>query len=346
MKYVKSFDVIIISAAFMLLTGCSSNESALDTSMAAIEAKDYDSAIAVSGEAIAAGGSKLDRRAKGIAHLGRGEYEMAAQAFVDALACSNGLVDQADIDISCYLATAQYKMGNLEEALATCDAICAIRPADDGAHFLRGKIELALGNKDEALASFDRTVSLAPEDYDRYVGIYEELHAKGYDAEASSYLEKAMSAGNKLSDYNKGVLEYYLLSYTDARNDLENAKKKGNNENLTLYLGKTYEALGDASYAMSLYEEFIREDPSAGRIYEQLATCKIQNGDYEGALDVIETALMSGNGEGEAGLMFDRVVAYEMLYDFESAKKSMEEYLKLYPDDEIAKRENVFLSSR
>ncbi len=346
MKHEKSFYVILAALAAVALAGCSRAPSSVETSMEAIAAKDYDTAIAVSGEAIAGGGGKLDRRAKGIAHLARGEYEMAEAAFTDALSCSNGLVDDADIDINYYLAVAEYKNGDIEDALATCNAICAIRPDDDGAYFLRGKIELALGQKDEAIASFDKTVTLAPTDYDRYVGIYEELHARGYEIEASSYLEKAMSAGNKLSDYNKGVLEYYLLSYTDARNDLENAKKKGNSENLTLYLGKTYEALGDSSYAMSLYEEFLREDPGAGRIYEQLATCKVLNGDYQGALDTIETGLTSGNGEGEAGLMFDRVVAYEMLYDFESAKKSMEEYLKLYPDDENARRESVFLSSR
>ncbi len=46
------------------------------------------------------------------------------------------------------------------------------------------------------------------------------------------------------------------------------------------------------------------------------------------------------------GLMFDRIVAYERLYDFDSAKKSMEEYLQMFPDDEVARRENVFLSSR
>ncbi len=346
MKHEKSLDIIIICLAALFLAGCSKNENAVDSSMEAIAAKDYDTAVAIAGQAVEGGGGKLARRAKGIAHLARGEYEMAAQSFTDALACSNGLVDKTDIDVSYYLAVAQYKMGNIEDALGTCDAIIGIRPGDDGAYFLRGKIELALGNKEEAIASFDKTVELSPTDYDRYVGIYEELHARGYEDEASSYLEKAMSAGNKLSDYNKGVLEYYLLSYTDARNDLENAKKKGNSENLTLYLGKTYEALGDSSYAMSLYDEYLRQDPSAGRIYEQLATCKVKMEDYEGALETIDSGLSLGNGEGEAGLMFDRIVAYEMLYDFENAKKSMDEYLKLYPDDEVAKRENIFLSSR
>ena len=334
-------------ALSLLLTGCAKAETADVTATNAISSGDYETAEQVTDSYIAAtGGDKYTYRAKGIALLGKGEYDKAADALITALQCSNGIVVNADSDISYYLAVAQYKSGDLDAAKETADAILGIWPKDDRAYFMRGKILLAMGDREGALSDFDSTINLAPTNYDRYVGIYEELHARGYDSEASSYLEKAISAGNKLSDYNKGVLEYYLGSYTDARGDLENARKKGSDENLILYLGKTYEALGDEGYAMSLYEEFIRENPSAGRIYEQLATCRLEKGDNEGALEIIEIGLSLGNGEGVQGLMFDRVVAYERLYDFSSANKSMDEYLELYPDDEVALREKVFLSSR
>ena len=330
-----------------MLAGCADTESAAYKAADALSAGDYETAASVADSAIkATGGDKMLLRTKGIAKLGTGDYDAAEDSLVSALLCSNGIVERADIDISYYLAVAEYKKGDHESAKNTCDAILAMRPKDDGAYFLRGKINLAMENKEAALADFDNTIKLAPENYDRYVGIYEELHAKGYDAEASGYLEKAMSAGNKLSDYNKGVLEYYLASYTDARTDLENARKKSDTENLALYLGRTYEALGDSTYAMTIYEDYLRTNSGAGRIYEQLAACKMQQGMYEEALDTIETGLSLGGGEGMQGLMFDRVVAYERLYDFDSAKRSMDEYLAVYPDDEIAKRENVFLSSR
>lgn len=289
---------------------------------------------------------KLAYRSRGISQLSEGDYSGAAASFTSALSCSNGIIDKADIDTSFYMAVAEYKSGDIERACKTLDSIIALRPEDDGAYFIRGKIKLALSDKDGALSDFDRSVSLAPENYDRYVGIYEQLHAKGYDTEADGYLQKALEAGGKLSDYNKGVLEYYMGSYTDARGDLENAKKVQNSEDLTLYLGKTYEALGDDTYAMTLYTDYIRENSAAGRIYEQLAKCKIKAGDYEGALETIEAGLSLGGGEGMGGMMFDRIVAYERLYDFESAKKCMEEYLQIFPDDEVARRENVFLSSR
>ena len=331
----------------MMLAGCERTETAAESAIRSIESGDYETAESVAEASISAtGGDKLTYRAKGIALLGAGDYQRAIDAFVAALSCSNGIVEYNDFDISFYLAVAEFKNGDPEAARSTVDAILNLRPEDDGAYFLRGKIDLALGNKEDALADFDRTVELAPTDYDRYVGIYEQLHANGYDSEASEYLTRAMSAGDRLSDYNKGVLEYYLGSYTDARTDLENAKKSGNNENLTLYLGRTYEALGDSSYAMTLYNDYIRENSAAGRVYEQLAGCMMANEDYEGALNTIESGLSLGNGEGTRGMMFERVVAYERLYDFESAKKSMDEYLSRYPDDETAKRENIFLSSR
>ncbi len=343
-KSLLNLTLLTLMAAFFAGCGAETADSAV---IDAIQTGDYVTAGEVADSVIAAtGGDKLTYRAKGIALLGQGEYSKAKDAFVTALSCSNGIVVQDDIDISYYLAVAEYKNGDLEEAHSTVDAVAGMRPKDDAAYYLRGKIELAQGDKEAALTDFDKTVSLAPTNYDRFVGIYEELHSNGYDTEAASYLEKAISAGNKLSDYNKGVLEYYLGSYTEARNDLENAKKSGNNENLTLYLGKTYEALGDDGYAMSLYEEYIRENPSAGRIYEQLATCRLNKGEYDSALDVIEAGLSLGDGEGLQGMMYDRVVAYEWLYDFDNAKKSMDEYLAIFPDDEAAIRENVFLSSR
>ncbi len=317
MKQLKSLSILLFAITTLLLSGCEEKIS-----------------------------DKLTYRAQGIESLGEGRSEDAENAFIRALSCSNGIVEQADIDISYYLAVAEFKSGDFEAAHSTADAIAAIRPDDDGVYFLRGKIELAEGNKEAALADFDKTVQLAPTNYDRFVGIYEELHAKGYDGEASAYLEKAISAGEKLSDYNKGVLEYYLGSYTDARNDLENARKSSSGEDLTLYLGRTYEALGDDGYAMTLYEEYLRADSSAGRVYEQLATCRLNKGDYEGALDTIESGLSLGGGQAQQGMMFERIVAYERLYDFASAKKYMEEYLELYPDDDVARRESVFLSSR
>ena len=45
-------------------------------------------------------------------------------------------------------------------------------------------------------------------------------------------------------------------------------------------------------------------------------------------------------------LKFNEIVAYEYLGQYDQAKLAMEQYLALYPDDEKAQREAVFLKTR
>lgn len=332
----------------LLLAGCGTDpDSVVSKSALAVENGDYSTAVSLCTAAVGSGADdKSLLRLRGIAEMGEGQFDAAVKDFISYLSMSNGIVGTSDIDTSYYLAVAQYKNGDADGADATLSAITDIRPKEDKAYLLRGKVRLSGGNREAAMSDFDRAVALAPTKYDYYVEIYEELFGAGYESEAGAYLEKALAAGNKLSDYYKGVLEYYMGSYTDARNDLENARKDKNNENITLYLGKTYEALGDISYARTLYEENIQSSQAGGRIYEQLSYLLMNQGEYNAALSVIESGLSLGGGEGIRGMMFNRVVAYERLYDFDSAGTAMDEYLSLYPDDEDAVREQVFLSSR
>ena len=345
----KQFKMALITMGiFIVFSGCApSSDSVVSKCALLLKNSDYAGAVSIADTGIGQGTyDKALLRLRGIARLGGGEYEEAISDLKASLALSNGLVDASDIDTSYYLAVAEYKSGDCDAADVTLSAITDIRPKEDRAFFLRGKVRLSEGKKDEAIGDFDRAVSLAATNYDYYVEIFEELTGSGYKEEGSVYLEKAMSYGNKLSDYNKGVLEYHMGSYTDARNDLENARKKNENENVILYLGKTYEALGDPGYAQSIYEGFLQTQSRCGKIYEALAYLKMNQKDYEGALATIETGLEMGGNEGVRSMMFNRIVAYERIFDFDKAKEAMDEYLAKYPGDVAAIRENVFLSSR
>lgn len=351
-KNTKNRKAIVISLMTLCtsfaFTGCLGTDDGTASKIAAsIQNCDYANAVAITTDALQNGGNDKELfRLRGIAELGNGNYYEAVVDFLESLSLSNGIIDASDIDTSYYLAVAQYKNGDIEGCESTLSAITDIKPKEDGAYLLRGKVRLSKGDKESAKADFDKAISLAPTKYDYYVQIYEELLGAGYESEGNSYLEKALSAGNKLSDYYKGVLEYYMGSYTDARNDLENARKSKDDEDITLYLGKTYEALGDPGYARTLYEEFIRKGNGGGKIYEELSYLLMNQKDYEGALAVIETGLGIGSNSGRKGMMFNRVVAYENLFDFEAAKAAMDEYIGLYPDDQDALREQMFLSSR
>ena len=150
----------------------------------------------------------------------------------------------------------------------------------------------------------------------------------------------------KISSYDKGRIYFYQGNYTYARNYLEQARSEGNRtEEVLLLLGQSYEELNDRAYALTLYGEYVASNPSAA-IYNQMGLCYAAMEEYENALSSFEKGL---NVEGNAykqELSYNRIVTYENLGDFESAKKYMKEYLGVYPDDERAQREYEFLQTR
>ena len=78
----------------------------------------------------------------------------------------------------------------------------------------------------------------------------------------------------------------------------------------------------------------------------QLGLCKMQTGDYVGALDNFQAAMnIEGNGMMQV-LKLNEIIAYERLGEYKNASVLMDGYLKTYPDDEEAKREYTFLQTR
>ena len=329
-------------------SGCGSEEDgSVENGMQALQNADYVTAQKCFDEAVASGDRLKDAyRGRGMTYLALADYAKAIEAFNLALCESNGIIDNTDIDISYYYAIAQYKSGDLAGAIDTYNAIIDIAPAQDNAYYMRGKIKLLSGDKAGADSDYRKAVEIAPKDYDHYLRICEDLKAEGYESEGEEYIKMAMSGGSKLSDYQKGVFEYYLGAYTDARNDLEKAKSGKETEELVIYLGKTYEALGDFAYALTIYETYLQKNPTSAQLYSELALMKIEQQDYEGALQTAESGLALGSTPYMQSLMFSRIVANEYLLNFDTAASLMTEYLTMYPDDENARRENEFLSTR
>ncbi len=336
------------------LTGCSlpfvgdGEESYIKQGMTAIEEGRYDEAVQLFDSAMDSGeDEKQALRGKGMATMASGDYDAAQNHLKEALTYSNGIIKDIDIDISYYLAAAEYNAGDKIGAINTYNSIIDIRPTEDNAFYMRGKAYLAQGDKTQALADYEQAVALAPQDYDHYVRICSDLREAGYDSEGDEYLHRAMESGNKLSDYQLGVFNFYLGNYTDARNYLETAKEgKKQDENLIMYLGRTYEALGDIGYAITLYEGYIADGgaDSAGA-YLRIGLAKMGQQDYAGAIEAFDAGLEMG-GSSMQSLMYNKVIAYEMQYDFAEAKSLMAEYVAKYPGDEKAARENIFLSTR
>ena len=77
-----------------------------------------------------------------------------------------------------------------------------------------------------------------------------------------------------------------------------------------------------------------------------LGEIQMESGKYEEALEMFQQALSTENPENEKRLRRNEIICYENLLDFASAREKMASYLEDYPEDEDAKRENIFLQTR
>ena len=81
-------------------------------------------------------------------------------------------------------------------------------------------------------------------------------------------------------------------------------------------------------------------------MYNQLGLCEIARGEYQKALEAFQAGKKLENTTMMQTLSFNEIVAYEHMGEFQQALSLMESYLKNYPDDQQARREYEFLSTR
>ncbi len=341
---------VTAAAVFMavLLSGCGKAAAThIEEGMEMIAALEYDNALNSFQAAREAGeDERLVLRGEGLAYMGKTMYAEAAEAFEKTLALSDGRLSPLDYDINYYLATAYYKQDEKDKAIAVYNAITALEEGACDAYYLRGVIYTEQGKLDEAKEDFDKAVSLNSTDYDRLIDIYGVLEAEGYREVGQEYLQAAMDAGTKnMTNYEKGRICYYLEDYENARTYLEKARDESGYE-AVLFLGKTYETLGDNNYAISVYNTYLESGNTSPQVLNQLGLCRMQTGDYQGALTAFQTAMnIEDNGMMQT-LKMNEIIAYEYLGEYKQAAVLMGSYLKTYPDDQQAQRENIFLKSR
>ncbi len=332
-----------------LLAGCGAEAEPSHTKqgMDAIAALDYEKALTLFQTAEENGEEKrLLYRGMGLAYLGKTDYEAAISYLETALRLGDSMVEDLDFDINYYLAAAYYKNGQMQEAVGVYDAILGMRPEETDAYYLRGCVKLAEGNFEGAQADFDAAVTREPKNYDRMIRIYMVLEEYGYQEAGQVYLQNAMKENEKsISDYDMGRICYYMEDYENARNFLEKLQTT-TDYGAALYLGRTYEALGDYNYAASIYAGYVEYDQTKAEIYNQLGLCRMQLKEYDAALLAFQTAMNIEGNDMMQTLKFNEAVTYEYMGDYKTAAALMNSYLRSYPDDGTAKREYEFLQTR
>ena len=291
--------------------------------------------------------SQATYRVAGIACMEQGDYEGAVDAFEAALRQKIGGVGADELDICYYKGSAQFAAGDIQAAMATYNAIIDFDKKQADAYYLRGCLYLMQGNTEAAKTDFDNAVKYHPNEYELYIGIYENLSGAGFVDEGELYLNQAFTIkGEAASNLEyRGRIHYLLGDYESALADLSAASEAGSTS-AQLYLAKTYDAMGDDETAEAYYTEYLTLNEDSREALGAMGAIMLEKQQYAKAVTYLEKALAIESKAGEQGLMRDLVIAYEYTGAFEKAWELMQQYVALYPDDEQAQTEYIFLKNR
>jgi tetratricopeptide (TPR) repeat protein len=289
---------------------------------------------------------ELSYRGQGLAYMGLGNYSDAEQSFLESIANADAKLTSLEYDTNYYLASAYMKQGKYAEAQEIYSAIIALKKKDTDAYYLRGCALLNQGNYEDALSDFEKAISLDSDNLDLVVDAYAQMQEAGFGEEGKAYVQEFLETNDKkLSNGQKGKLYYYLEDYENARICLD-TYVNGNDADMALILGQTYEKLGDMNYATVVYQTFLENNAPTAALYNSLGICYINQEKYSEAAEAFQNGIDLGSSDYLQELKFNQIVANEYLGDFQTAKSLMQDYIQSYPDDSNAKKEYEFLVSR
>ena len=285
---------------------------------------------------------ELDFRKIGINSMQSGDYEGAVAAFNSALSQCVGKITDTELDICYYKAAAQYAGGDIEGALATYQAMIDYDEENGNAYYLHGCLSLKQQDTDTAKKDFANAVKYNPDDYELYVGIYENLAGNNMTEEGEEYLNKAFDIkGNSAENLTwRGRIYYLLGQYDNAVKELEGAVKK-DSAKANLYLAQVYEAEEDSANAEKYYQAYVDSGTADSVAMNALAEIQMEKGNYEAALEDIRQGLAMDNVTNQQELLSNQIIAYEYSGDFSSAWDVVQQYVSLYPDDEASDAEST-----
>ena len=339
--------ICLWAAAFAAATiiGCGEN-SAYQQARRDLSQEAYEEALQGFETAIEAGDHVAEScRGAGIAQLKLGNYEEAIQYFEQAV--SQGGLDRGfQRDVLSYEATAQYKDGQYDQAVDTCESLLKISDQADS-YYLAGRAALAVDDYEKAQEYFDQAADKDKKE-EMALQIYEAYLEQDMEADGTKYLEQvlAVEARSARDHCERGRIYYYMEDYENAQKELTEAMDRNDSEAM-LVMGQVYLAQNDVDSARAMFQEYKeKEEEHMAAGYNGLVLCDLADRDYTSALENVQKGLETAEGDSMQDLLFNEVVVYEKSHDFKTAQEKAEEYLQLFPDDEKMQREKEFLDSR
>lgn len=290
--------------------------------------------------------NKRALRGKGIAYYRMQNYENAVDEFKAALKIDE--LPELSMDILYYMGSSYREEAKYQEAQDVYTKLLKDDQDNASVYGDRAYCYQCMGEYKKSLEDYDKAISLKPDDFRYYFGKYNLLTAQGEEAAAIKVLQKAadIKAVSDEDNYNLAKLHYYQKDYDTALPELEESLKLGFSE-ADYYIGEIYRINKDYTKAIYYYENYIKTgNIPVPNVYNQIAVCQMKTGDYEKALEYLETGITYQSAGSMQFLLKNEIIAYEKLGDFNTADEKLKSYLDAYPDDKNASREADFMDTR
>lgn len=193
------------------------------------------------------------------------------------------------------------------------------------------------------LESFDNNVRLYLADC--YVNIGEYGLACAEYEHIKNWSEIPDEEVDYLLNVAYGLQLYDWKDYRGALPILLDAYEKGYSD-LVLYVGSCYGQTGDLENMQIYYNIFLRDNPMNGFMYAQYAAIALDENRLEEALSYIQQGIQLEDQSNLRELLFDEIVYYEKMKDYNTAFTKAKTFVETYPNDLDGKDEYDLLFTR
>ena len=287
-----------------------------------------------------------DTRLLGIACMEQGDYREALEQFAAAYGEKEEKLSNFQIDINLYMAECHQKLEEYDTAMSLYDEILA-QEDNAGAYFQRGTLRLAMGKELAAIEDYNKAAEMEDEEFDLYFAMYDILTYYGKEDAAFDLLSRALEikAKDTEASYKHGQIYYILGQMDEAIKVLSKIVEDEVEAEYLLFL--SYDSKGDEEKALGHMESFLErsQNGTSTQLYE-IGCRMLELKRYEDAEALFEQALGLDKVPNQQEIMKKLVITHEQTMDFAAALEVMEEYVELYPEDEEAYKEYLFLQTR
>lgn len=159
------------------------------------------------------------------------------------------------------------------------------------------------------------------------------------------WAEKKPDGIKELEEIAYGLQLYAWKDYRNALPVLLEAYENGYSD-LVLYVGSCYGQIGDVENMQIYYDVFLRGNAMNSFMYAQYAAMALDEGKLEEAYAYIQAGKQISDQSHIKELLFDEIVYYEKISDFNTAFEKVKAFVEQYPGDIDGKNEYDMLYTR